>query len=135
MTLGGIMKMKRVFKTRHFSRWMRKTELTDSALCGAVAEMAQGLIDADLGGGVVKKRVGLAGRGKRGGARTLIATNKACRWFFVYGFEKSERANITQDELGALRDIASDLLGRSGAQLDKAVEEGVVQEICHDQKD
>lgn len=114
---------------------MRKTELTDSALCGAVAEMAQGLIDADLGGGVVKKRVGLAGRGKRGGARTLIATNKACRWFFVYGFEKSERANITQDELGALRDIASDLLGRSGAQLDKAVEEGVVQEICHDQKD
>ena len=46
---------------------MRKTELTDSALCDAVAEMAQGLIDADLGGGVVKKRIGLAGRGKRGG--------------------------------------------------------------------
>lgn len=54
--------MKRVLKTRHFSRWMRKTELTDSALCLAVAEMAQGLIDADLGAGVVKKRVGLAGR-------------------------------------------------------------------------
>jgi hypothetical protein len=49
--------MKRVFKTRHFSRWMRKTEQTDSALCEAVAEMSQGLIDADLGGGVVKKRV------------------------------------------------------------------------------
>jgi hypothetical protein len=49
--------MKRVFKTRHFSRWMRKTELTDSALCEAVAEMSQGLIDADLSGGVVKKRV------------------------------------------------------------------------------
>ena len=65
----------RVFKTRFFSRWMRKTELTDSALCHAVAEMGQGLIDADLGGGVVKKRIGLAGRGKRGGARTLVATN------------------------------------------------------------
>ncbi|MBK6593173.1 MAG: type II toxin-antitoxin system RelE/ParE family toxin [Burkholderiales bacterium] len=49
--------MKRVFKTRHFSRWMRKTELTDAALCEAVAEMSQGLIDADLGGGVVKKRL------------------------------------------------------------------------------
>ncbi len=57
--------MKRVFKTRHFGRWMRKTELTDGALCAAVMEMAQGLIDADLGGGVVKKRIGLAGRGKR----------------------------------------------------------------------
>ena len=59
--------MKRVFKTRYFSRWMRKTELTERALFNAVAEMAQGLIDADLGGGVVKKRIGLAGRGKRGG--------------------------------------------------------------------
>jgi hypothetical protein len=68
--------MKRVFKTRHFQRWMRKTELTDAALCKAVEEMASGLIDADLGGGVVKKRVGLAGRGKRSGARTLVATNK-----------------------------------------------------------
>ena len=62
--------MQRVFKTRHFNRWMHKTELTDRALCLAVAEMAKGLFDADLGGGVVKKRVGLAGRGKRGGART-----------------------------------------------------------------
>jgi hypothetical protein len=42
--------MQRVFKTRHFKRWMRKTELTNYSLCGAVAEMVQGLIDADLGG-------------------------------------------------------------------------------------
>lgn len=106
--------MRRVFKTRHFSRWMRKTELTDSALCSAVAEMAQGLIGADLGGGVVKKRVGLAGRGKRGGARTLVATNKGNRWFFVFGFEKNDRANIGADELEALQDLAHDLLARTG---------------------
>lgn len=81
--------MMRVFKTKHFSRWMRKTELTDQALCEAVAEMSRGLIDADLGGGVVKKRVGLAGRGKRGGARTLVATNKGARWFFVFGLRKA----------------------------------------------
>ena len=67
---------------------MRKTELKDNALCAAVSEMRQGLIDADLGGGVVKKRVGLAGRGKRGGVRTLVATNRGNRWFFVYGFKK-----------------------------------------------
>lgn len=71
--------MKRVFKTRHFSRWLRKTELTDKALCLAVAEMVQGLIDADLGAGVVKKRIALPGRGKSGGARTLLATNKGSR--------------------------------------------------------
>ena len=123
--------MKRVFKTRHFSRWMRKTELTESALCSAVAEMAQGLIDADLGGGVVKKRVGLAGRDKRGGARTLVATNKGNRWFFVFGFEKNDRANIGADELEALQDLAHDLLARTGPQLDLAVNKQTLEEICH----
>jgi hypothetical protein len=83
---------------------MRKTELSDEALCSAVVEMAQGLIDADLGGGMVKKRVGVSGRGKRGGARTLVATNKGNRWFFVYGFEKKDRANISDDELEALKE-------------------------------
>ncbi len=124
--------MKRVFKTRHFCRWMRKTELTDIALCGAVVEMAQGLIDADLGGGVVKTRVGLAGRGKRGGARTLVATNKGNRWFFVFGFEKNDRANIADDELEALQEIAAQLLARTGRQLDEAAADGSLQEICHD---
>ena len=126
--------MKRVFKTRHFSRWMRKTELSDRALCAAVDEMTQGLIDTDLGGGVVKKRIGLAGRGKRGGARTLVATNKSNRWFFVFGFEKNDRANIADDELAALQDIAMQLLGRSGKQLDEAVQDGSLQEICNDNK-
>lgn len=81
--------MRRVFKTRHFSRWMRKTELTDQALCEAVVAMEQGLIDADLGGGVIKKRVPLPGRGKSGSTRTLVATNRGNRWFFVFGFERT----------------------------------------------
>lgn len=124
--------MRRVFKTRHFSHWMRKTELTDRALCQAVEEMARGLIDADLGGGIVKKRVGLAGRGKRGGARTLVATNKGNRWFFVFGFEKNERANISDEELEALQDVAADWLARTARQLNEAIEDDSLQEICHD---
>jgi len=127
--------MNRVFKTRHFSRWMRKTDLTDEALCGAVREMSRGLIDADLGGGVVKKRVGLAGRGKRGGARTLVATHKAELWFFVFGFEKNERANISAEETEALQTLAHDLLARTGKELDAEVEHGSLLEICHDDKD
>ena len=85
-------------------------ELSDDALCKAIREMEQGLIDADLGGGVVKKRVALSGMGKRGGSRTLVATNKEDRWFFVFGFEKNERANISSTELEALKSIAADLL-------------------------
>lgn len=82
---------------------MRKTQLTDDTLYKAVSEMAAGLIDADLGGYVLKKRVGLIGRGKRGGARTLVVTNKGNRWFFVFGFEKNDRANISDEELEGLR--------------------------------
>ena len=111
---------------------MRKTELTDLALCEAVAEMEQGLLDADLGGGVVKKRVALPGRGKSGGARTLVATNKGNRWFFVFGFEKNDRANISDSELEALQDLAKDLLARTVQQLDLAVEVRSLEEICHD---
>ena len=124
--------MRRVFKTRYFIRWMRKTALNDEVLCVAVNEMAQGLIDADLGGGVVKKRVGISGRGKRGGARTLVATNKGNRWFFVYGFEKNERANISDDELEALKDLAEQLLARTGHQLAAALNDGSLMEICND---
>jgi hypothetical protein len=123
--------MRRVFKTHHFARWMRKTTLVDASLCDAVREMVAGLIDADLGGDVVKKRVALPGRGKSGSVRTLVATRKASRWFFVFGFEKNERANVTANELEALQMLASDLLALSGPQLDQAVEDGALQEICH----
>ena len=44
--------MIRIFITKTFDRWFRKTELTDEALRNAVFEMAAGLIDADLGAGV-----------------------------------------------------------------------------------
>jgi len=127
--------MHRVFKTRHFSRWMRKTDLTDPVLCQAVDEMRRGLVDADLGGGVVKKRVALPGRGKSGGARTLVATNRGDRWFFVFGFEKNDRANISEAELEALQAVAAEWLARTAAQLNEAVEDGALQEICHDRQD
>ena len=96
--------------------------------------MEQGLIDANLGGGVVKKRLALPGGGKRGGARTLVATNKGNRWCFLFGFEKNARANITAEELKGLREITRQLLGMISEQLDEAVRDGSLQEICHDRK-
>lgn len=124
--------MCRVFETRPFSRWMRKTELTDQALCSAVDEMAAGLIDADLGGGVIKKRVALPGRGKSGSARTLVATNKGNRWFFIFDCEKNERTNISTDEVEAVRRIVADLLRLGSSELDAHVASEALKEICHD---
>ncbi len=122
--------MRRAFRTRAFSRWMRKTGLTDDALCQAVAEMAGGLVDADLGGNVVKKRVALPGRGKSGGARTIVATNLGDRWFFLFGFAKNERSNIDADELEALQELAKQYLALDELQLAHAVDSGTFTEIC-----
>jgi hypothetical protein len=124
--------MTRVFKTRPFDKWMRKARLTDAVLREAVSEMQRGLIDADLGGGLFKKRVALPGRGKRGGARTLVVTNRQDRWFFVFGFEKNVRDSIGSRELQALRDVAVDLLERSSPQLDELVDTEGLLEILYD---
>jgi hypothetical protein len=124
--------MRRVFMTRHFSRWLGKTDLSVEALCRSVEEMERGLIDANLGGGIIKKRVALPGRGKRGSARTLVATNSANRWFFVFGFEKNDRDNINAKELSALKALASDLLRLGVPELTAAVAAKTLQEICHE---
>ena len=79
-----------VFVTKTFARWMRKSQVTDLDILGATEEMVQGLIDANLGGYLVKKRVALQGRGKSAGARTIVATKFEQRWIFLFGFEKNE---------------------------------------------
>lgn len=114
--------MRRVLKTKAFQGHVKKVGLTDEALC-----------KADLGGGVVKKRVALPGRGKSGGARTLLATNRASRWIFVFGFKKNDRANVSPAELEALRMLARDLLALGDAQLQQAIASGELKEICHEQ--
>ena len=123
--------MRRVLKTRYFSKWMRKTELTDQSLCTAVIEMTQGLFDANLGGHVFKKRVGMGNRGRRSRARTLIATNQGSKWFFMYGFEKNDKSNIADNELEGLQDLAKDLLARTQVQIEEAIAAGKLEEICH----
>ena len=118
--------------TRHFSRWLSKTDLSIDALCKASQEMERGLIDANLGGGLVKKRVALPGRGKSGSTRTLVATNFVDRWFFVFGFEKNDRDNISVKELKALKAITADLLHLRLAQIAAALAAKTIEEICHE---
>ena len=96
-------------------------------------EMASGLIDADLGGHVYKKRVPVPGRGKRGGARTILGSNLGDRWFFLYGFERNERATIDARELAALQAIAKALLAMDAKLLDQAAKQGEITEICREE--
>lgn len=121
---------RRVLKTKFFSRWMKRTELTDEALCRAVEEMQQGLIDADLGGNLYKKRIGVANRGKRGGARTILASNLGSRWFFMFGFEKNEKSNITTEEKDVALFLAKEVLNLSEDCVNTAIAQKKYEEIC-----
>lgn len=109
--------------------------MSDTALCDAISEMEQGLVDARLGGQIVKKRVALQGRGKRGGARVICATNLGSRWFFLYGFAKYERSNIERAELRSLQEVAKVLLALDDQQIATAVRFGELVEICHGNTD
>lgn len=124
-----------IYTTRWFDRWARKQDLAASSLCSAVHEMAQGLFDADLGGGLFKKRVARPGQGKSGGYRTLVATNKGNRWVFVYGFPKNVRGNIDKDEQEALRKLATHLLALNAREMAAAKQAGELIEVDCDAKD
>ncbi len=119
----------RIFKTKWFSKWAKKERVSDTALRYAVSEMEDGLIEADLGGFVYKKRIHLDGRGKRGGARTLLAYKAKDSAFFIYGFAKNERVNITGKELKALKLLATDLLNYSSQKLQNAINAGEIIEV------
>jgi len=100
----------RIFKTKWFSRWAVNECLSEQTLIEAVAEMEQGLIDANLGGHVVKKRVAIGGRGKSGGLRTILAFKLRDKAFFLYGFAKNQQENIEDKELKALKLLAKHFL-------------------------
>ncbi len=116
-------------KTRTFARWARKEGLKDAVLRAAMVEILAGLLDANLGGGLVKKRVARPGRGKSGGHRTLLATNLRDKWVFLYGFSKNERDNVDDAELHALKRIAQAYLGIDEESISRLLDAGELIEV------
>lgn len=124
----------RIFKNKWFARFAGKEGITDQKLCKAVKAAEQGLIDADLGGGVIKQRVARPRGGKSGGYRTIILYRKADLAFFVYGFPKSGQDNITRDELKTFKELAKAMLGMTKAQMEKQIEAGYLEEVTCDEQ-
>lgn len=119
----------RIFTTKTFSKWQRKTGMGDQSLIKAIQELQSGLVDAHLAKGLVKKRVAQSGRGKQTSARTLVATYFEDRWFFIFGFLKNEKSNITSKELQWLMSFARQLLDLRDDELSMAIEAGELCEI------
>jgi hypothetical protein len=121
-----------VYATREFARFARKAGLHDAKLLQAAEDVAKGNYDADLGGGVYKQRVARDGGGKSGGFRTIILFKVGGHCFFAYGFAKSDKANISEGPLKALKRLADLFLGYSDAQCLAAKSVGELVEITSD---
>lgn len=123
----------RIFKNKSFARFERKNGISDVDLCKAIQDADRGLIDADLGGGVIKQRIARLGAGKSGGFRTMILFKAEERAVFVHGFAKNEMDNIRPDELTALKKLAFSMLAYSEEAIEKAVASGTLMEVKCDE--
>ena len=122
----------RVFKTKPFARFADREGIADRALCDAIRRAEAGLIDADLGGGVIKLRLARKGQGKSGGFRTIVLFRRGAMAFFVYGFAKSDRDNIRRDELAAFRKLAGEVFALDDKTVAAATKNETITEIdCH----
>lgn len=119
----------RIFKTRWFARYVKRERIETALLVEAIERAGSGLIDADLGGHVIKQRVARQGKGRSGGYRTLIAFRSGTRAVFLYGFAKNERENIDASELATLKEIAAAWMAADEGKIAKAIADGVLQEL------
>lgn len=122
----------RVFKNAWFSRFARKEQISDQALWEAVDRAEQGLIDADLGGGVIKQRIARPGAGRSGGYRSLVLYRKGSNAFFVFGFSKNSQGNIRDDEQEQFKRAAKITLALTQEQVRLLIEKAQMEEVFRD---
>jgi hypothetical protein len=127
-------KFMKVFKTRWFARFARRERIADASLRNAIQRAERGLVDANLGGGLIKQRVARQGQGRSGGYRVIVAYRLRDRAIFFYGFSKSEMDNITKNQLSVAREFAVKWLALSDVQIRQAITDGELQEIKYDQE-
>jgi hypothetical protein len=123
----------RVFRTRWFARFAKAEKITDDRLADAIARAERDLIDADLGGGLIKQRVARPGKGKSGGYRTLIAYRAGSRAVFLFGFAKNERDNVSDAQLADFKAAAGEILTRSRDAIAEDIFAGRLLELDYDQ--
>lgn len=97
-------------KTKWFNKWAKKNSISDSVLLKTIELIQKNLNIANLGGGLYKVRTPRIGEGRSGGYRTLIVYKEKDRAIFIYGFSKSDKENIDNQELKYLKILANDLL-------------------------
>ncbi len=119
----------KIYKTRVFARWAKKSAISRYSLLVTAKETEQGKIEAYYGCNLYKKRIANKARGKSASTRVLLCYEKNNRLFFLYGFEKSERENITLKEKKALQILTRDLMALSDHDINVRLDVGSLIEV------
>ena len=113
----------------------RREGLTNVHICQTMAEMNTGLIDANLGAGLFKKRIAMPGQGKRGSWRVLLGFQAGKIAFFLYLFPKNSLGNIEDDEMKALKRLARYYLTLKPSEIKTALHCGELNEVNCNEKE
>lgn len=119
----------RIFKTKGLAKFARRERIADASMREAIERAERGIIDADLGGGLIKQRVARPGQRRSGGYRMMVAYRTKDRAIFLLGFAKNERENISPKELAALRELVKVWLRASDDQIATAMDDDILQEV------
>lgn len=125
----------KIYKTKWLTKYAKGEKIADKSLREAIERAENGLIDADLGGGLIKQRIARPGQGKSGGHRTIIAYMQGKRAVFLYGFPKKDKENIDDDELEDFKTIGKNYLAGTDEKIAAAITDGELTEIKDDQDD
>ena len=91
----------------------------------AIGRAEKGQIEAELGGEVIKQqRIARPGQGRSKGYRVIIFFRRGDKAFFVYGFSKSQRANINNQEEQQFKEAAKTVLALTETQLAVRLKKG-----------
>ena len=119
----------RIFKNTWFDRFARKAGISDADLKAIVADLENGIWDANYGGDVYKKRVARAGAGKSGGYRAIIIFRTENRTYFSYAFPKSKKNDISDKEKQELKNRAGQIFALTDSQIQGRIDEGSLIEV------
>ena len=119
----------RIFKNKWFTKFAKKERISDKKLCDMIKDLENGVIDVDYGNGVIKQRLARQNQGKSGGYRCIILFRIKERAFFMYGFPKNERDNISPEDEQVFKDLSHQMFCFSDEDIELMLGSGVLVEV------
>ncbi len=121
----------RIFKNKWFAKFATKERISDKKLSGMIKDIENGMIDVNYGSGVIKQRLARPNQGKSAGYRCIVLFHIKERAFFMYGFPKNERDNISQEDERVFKDLSQQMFDFSDADIERMLESGVLVEVAY----